>query len=284
MIRGTDPRDDLLRRALTIPRARGGAEHPDPELVVALAADELPPEYALALTKHLAICEDGRCNAILRDVIAGAAVARDALYGARREEPTDVSFSAARQSARTFECADALWEQFAALAEEEGSGIDWLINEAMKAYARERARPVAPTTVTFKEASLSPLRERNTPTIQRSYLPKAPPSSRRSPPPSSPGSSGPAPHLAVVVEGVRYEIDKERFVVGRSGPASDLAIDDPGVSRQHAVIERTGRRYYLVDMGSTNGIEFEGERIARKQIADGDRFRIGDHEIEFRLS
>ena len=55
----------------------------------------------------------------------------------------------------------------------------------------------------------------------------------------------------------------------------------PGVSRQHALIEHAGGAYYLVDMGSTNGVEFEGERIARKEISHGDRFRIGDFELEF---
>jgi pSer/pThr/pTyr-binding forkhead associated (FHA) protein len=82
--------------------------------------------------------------------------------------------------------------------------------------------------------------------------------------------------------GVRYEVTKDRFVVGRGGPASDLAIDDPGVSRQHAVIERDpAGGYSLVDMGSTNGVEFQGERIARKAISHGDRFRIGELELEF---
>jgi pSer/pThr/pTyr-binding forkhead associated (FHA) protein len=111
--------------------------------------------------------------------------------------------------------------------------------------------------------------------MQRAYLPRAPASARRHTPHPVSG------HLCVLVEGVRYDVTKERFVVGRGGRASDLAIDDPGVSRQHAVIERAGGAYYLVDMGSTNGVEFEGERIARKEIAHGDRFRIGDHELEF---
>jgi pSer/pThr/pTyr-binding forkhead associated (FHA) protein len=34
-------------------------------------------------------------------------------------------------------------------------------------------------------------------------------------------------------------------------------------------------------MGSTNGVEYRGERIDRRQIAHGDRFLIGDHELEF---
>jgi pSer/pThr/pTyr-binding forkhead associated (FHA) protein len=85
----------------------------------------------------------------------------------------------------------------------------------------------------------------------------------------------------VIIAGVRYEVNKDRFVVGRGGRASDLSIDDPGISRQHALIEHAGGAYYLVDMGSTNGVEHEGERISKKEIAHGDRFRLGDHEIEF---
>lgn len=141
-----------------------------------------------------------------------------------------------------------------------------------------------PHRVAFHRAPSAPPpppRERNTPTLQRSYLPKAPPSSRRSP--VYPPPAGSAPRLAVVVAGVRYEVDKDRFVVGRGGMASDLAIDDPSVSRQHAVIEHAGEDYWLVDMGSTNGVEYRGQRIARRRIAHGDRFVICDHELEFLL-
>lgn len=151
----------------------------------------------------------------------------------------------------------------------------------MRAYAQQHARPqrgpVAPREVTVTEAPPAPPPERNTPTIQRAYLPRAPASSRR----ASPHPLSSAANLCVVVEGIRYEVSKERFVVGRGGRASNLAIDNPVVSRQHAVVERAGGTYYLVDMGSTNGVEYQGERIARREIAHGDCFRIGDHELEF---
>src|SRR4051794_14473349 len=127
--------DEPLRRRLAAPLAghRSSGEHPDPELVVAHAAGDLPPEYALAITKHLTACDDGRCLAVLRDVTAGAAVARDALYGARREEQTDGALVVqGRQTSHSFTCDEALWAQFQALAEEEGCSPDWLINEAMK--------------------------------------------------------------------------------------------------------------------------------------------------------
>jgi hypothetical protein len=218
---------------------------------------------------------------VLQNVVAGAAVAREALYG-RRDERTDPGFlPPERQSERAIACSDELWDAFAALAREEGASIEWLINDAMKAYLQQREGPVAPSRVTLRDSVYAAPRERNTPTAQRAYLPRAPGVTRRPTPHPFVSVEGDAPevHLSVVLEGVRYAVTKERFVLGRAGRSSDLAIDDPGVSRQHALIERAGGTYYLVDMGSTNGVEFEGERIARKQIAHGDRFRIGDHEI-----
>ena len=68
---------------------------------------------------------------------------------------------------------------------------------------------------------------------------------------------------------------------GRGKQSSDLTIKDPNVSRQHAMVEYLNGQYYMVDMGSTNGVEYNGQRIARKAIAEGDLFRICDHEIRF---
>lgn len=255
-------------------------DHIEPSRLAAHAANELGEEEARAIDDHLARCDDGRCVEALRGVVAGLAGARDLLYGARQEEHTDSRVSMPhRQAARSFACDGALWELFEELAREEGCSTDWLINEAMRAWAQQR--PIAPRDVTFRSAPPPPRespRERNTPTLARSYLPKAPPSSRRSPVFPPPAREG---RLAMVVEGVVYEVTKDRFVVGRGGRSSDVAIDDPGVSRQHALIEHAGDTYWLVDMGSTNGIEYQGQRIARRQIAHGDRFRICDHEIEF---
>jgi pSer/pThr/pTyr-binding forkhead associated (FHA) protein len=47
------------------------------------------------------------------------------------------------------------------------------------------------------------------------------------------------------------------------------------------MIEFQNGVYFMVDMGSTNGVEYNGQRIARKQIAEGDVFRICDHEMRF---
>jgi pSer/pThr/pTyr-binding forkhead associated (FHA) protein len=101
-----------------------------------------------------------------------------------------------------------------------------------------------------------------------------PPSAGNAPPPG-------APVLAAFYGGQRYVVNKDRFIIGRGKQSSDLTIKDPNVSRQHAMVEFLNGQYYMVDMGSTNGVEYNGQRIARKAIAEGDLFRICDHEVRF---
>jgi pSer/pThr/pTyr-binding forkhead associated (FHA) protein len=90
-----------------------------------------------------------------------------------------------------------------------------------------------------------------------------------------------APVLAAFYGGQRFVVNKDRFIIGRGKQSSDLTIKDPNVSRQHAMVEFLNGQYYMVDMGSTNGVEYNGQRIARKAIAEGDLFRICDHEVRF---
>jgi hypothetical protein len=87
--------------------------------------------------------------------------------------------------------------------------------------------------------------------------------------------------LSVVYHGEKLPVTKDRFVIGRGKQSSDLTLKDPNVSRQHAMVEFQNGVYFMVDMGSTNGVEFNGQRIARKQIGEGDSFRICDHEMRF---
>src|SRR5277367_5697976 len=44
-----------------------------------------------------------------------------------------------KKSARTFQCRDVLWETFEQMAREIECSVDYLINEAMKQYARQRS-------------------------------------------------------------------------------------------------------------------------------------------------
>jgi len=90
--------------------------------------------------------------------------------------------------------------------------------------------------------------------------------------------------LTIEADGDRVVVSKDRFIIGRGKQSSDLTIRDPNVSRQHAIVEFAGGVFYMVDMGSTNGIEFAGQRVQRKAIQNGDVFKICDHEIYMTLA
>lgn len=82
-------------------------------------------------------------------------------------------------------------------------------------------------------------------------------------------------------QGSSVPVTKPRFIIGRGKKGTDLTIKDPNVSRQHAMIEYSEGRHFLVDLGSTNGVLVDGERVQRRVIDDGDEFRICDHTLRF---
>ncbi len=89
-------------------------------------------------------------------------------------------------------------------------------------------------------------------------------------------SSDPAPGLAVYVSGrvEKYPLDKGVVTVGR-GSDNDVQLNDPLVSGHHARLERLGNTYRIVDLGSTNGLTYQGQRVAQHVLADGDVLYIG---------
>jgi hypothetical protein len=132
------------------------------------------------------------------------------------------------------------------------------------------------------------------PSVVRSMMPPAPVRTTMPPLPggtptrsvamdaNSNGQVGPsALVLTLVYNGERFPVTKDRFVIGRGKQSSDLTLKDPNVSRQHALVEFDNGSYFMVDMGSTNGVTYNGQRIARKAIAEGDLFRICDHDLRF---
>jgi hypothetical protein len=60
----------------------------------------------------------------------------------------------------------------------------------------------------------------------------------------------------------------------------DLTITDSTVSREHAAFVRRGERWWVVDLGSTNGTRVNGRRAAEHPIAPGDQVELGDALVE----
>jgi hypothetical protein len=238
-----------------------------------------------------------------------------------------------KKTARNFQCRDALWDKFEQMARELECSIDYLVNDAMKQYLRQRgygstaasmapamgAPPPPPPSPPMGAPPPPPPPARASmppPPLPRGAaggVPPPPPpphggtGSRRGPPPPPPpgrnvsrappppppapsrGAAPPpvaasrAPQLFLYYQGERFPVNKERFIIGRGKQSSDLTIKDPNVSRQHAMVEYLNGQFYIVDMGSTNGVEYNGQRVQRRVINDGDTFRVCDHEIRFAL-
>ncbi|MBI5529642.1 MAG: GGDEF domain-containing protein [Deltaproteobacteria bacterium] len=87
----------------------------------------------------------------------------------------------------------------------------------------------------------------------------------------------------IVISGKRvgsmYKVSKDEMIIGRV-PESDILIEDDGVSRRHAKIERAPNgSVRIVDLESTNGTFFNGARIDQHVLRDGDKIQIGSTTI-----
>ncbi|MDZ8105756.1 MAG: FHA domain-containing protein [Nostoc sp. DedQUE12a] len=71
------------------------------------------------------------------------------------------------------------------------------------------------------------------------------------------------------------------WIVGRS-PTSDLVLESPDVSRQHAKFFVKGGTYYFSDLGSRNGSIVNGKQAEKERsylLNDGDVIRIADYVL-----
>ncbi len=266
-----------------------------------------------------------------------------------------------KKTLRHFQCRDYLWDIFEQMSQELECSTDYLINEAMRQYARSRnygtrppsqsgmSRPVAPSRPDNPTPGAIPsLRSSGgmgrpsipsapPPPPQRSYpgsygspptpgqgyasgghypqsegfgqpgggygsRPPPPPGqssfppgpTNRPPPYGSPGAPPPLPgqqrapvvsaqppSLFVVFNGQKIPINKPEFVIGRGSKTADLPIKDGNISRRHAAVVWESGAFWMKDLGSTNGVEYAGQRIEQKQIGEGDLFQICDYELRF---
>jgi hypothetical protein len=86
--------------------------------------------------------------------------------------------------------------------------------------------------------------------------------------------------IALVFDGTRREVKERRVVIGRSSDC-DIQLSDANVSRRHAELRQEGPSYWIVDLGSTNGMEVNGKRVKRAKLKDGDTITLGSTEITF---
>jgi pSer/pThr/pTyr-binding forkhead associated (FHA) protein len=70
-------------------------------------------------------------------------------------------------------------------------------------------------------------------------------------------------------------LELEEVILGR-GLEAQVSIDSGAVSRRHAALRRSNNRHVCVDLDSSNGVYVNGERVASKELREGDTLQVGD--------
>lgn len=222
-----------------------------------------------------------------------------------------------KKTLRQFQCRDYLWEIFEQMGAELECSTDYLVNEAMRQYARSRnwgsrvsassVPGVAPVAAAAAAGAPAPRVGTAAPPLPPSRGPAHSPAQGMPRAPASTGSFGPRsagtvppplpgggygahpsasvgrelPSLFVIFNGQKLPVNKEEFVIGRGSKTADLPIKDGNISRRHAAIVFQNGAFYMKDLGSTNGIEFDGERVESRRIEEGDVYQLCDYELRF---
>lgn len=83
------------------------------------------------------------------------------------------------------------------------------------------------------------------------------------------------------MRGARFTLRPGLLVIGRAATV-DIVVDDPHLSRRHAVVRVEGGLVTVNDLGSTNGTWLNDRRIdAVEALTDGDVVRVGRTELRF---
>ncbi len=192
---------------------------------------------------------------------------------------------------RQFTCRDDLWVRVETLADRRGISPDEVIQAALvQLFSRKAdgaaARPTplnVPPTRPGPRAP-TPVPAPPGPRSQAAALPR-PSAANRLPPPSGRVLTATAVQavrpLYLYFEGQVYEVNQDQFVIGRGSKYSDLPIKDANISRRHCAIVRRNGQYYIKDLESTNGVEFNGQRVDNHLIQEGTSYRLCDHELRF---
>src|SRR5581483_4002720 len=90
------------------------------------------------------------------------------------------------------------------------------------------------------------------------------------------------PHLAFQDgdEMLLLELEAKITHIGR-GLTAHVRLEDPRVSRDHAIIVRHGRFARLLDNRSANGTYINGRRILATNLAYGDVVRVGPVVMQY---
>src|SRR5205823_11863712 len=76
-------------------------------------------------------------------------------------------------------------------------------------------------------------------------------------------------------------LESTPLTIGR-GLNNDIILEDTRVSRHHAQLRYRARRFFLSDLGSTNGTYVNSEAVEEQALKDGDVVSLGGLELTFK--
>lgn len=86
-------------------------------------------------------------------------------------------------------------------------------------------------------------------------------------------------HLLSLADGPSILIDKPILLFGRHEEC-DVQLNSKKVSRRHCVLAQVNDYLVIRDLGSTNGVKVNGERVAEGKLRPGDELQIGNFEYQ----
>jgi pSer/pThr/pTyr-binding forkhead associated (FHA) protein len=88
------------------------------------------------------------------------------------------------------------------------------------------------------------------------------------------------PTLRAFFDGPDITLDRAMVMVGRH-PQCDVRLDSLRVSRRHCILTEDGGEVVVLDLGSTNGIRINGQRVEHGRLRPGDEISIA--HLRYRL-
>ena len=76
-------------------------------------------------------------------------------------------------------------------------------------------------------------------------------------------------------------LESTQVTIGR-GLNNDIILEDTRVSRHHAQLRYRARRFWVTDLGSTNGTYVNGEQVEEQALRDGDMISLGGLELTYK--
>jgi|LauGreDrversion4_2_1035121.scaffolds.fasta_scaffold416409_2 hypothetical protein len=130
-----------------------------------------------------------------------------------------------------------------------GKSMDQILNEALQSHLRHTSRSSALTLPLDANAFATPARATQ-------------------------------PPLYLHFRNTLHIINKPSFLIGRE-PECDLFIPDSNISRHHCKVLYEDGEYKICDLKSTNGVEFQGQKLHWRHISEGDEFFLCEFKISF---